>query len=71
MRRTGMDVIRDAAEAASLHLAHHPHALWLRIDSNRIEKLGTTPRLLRLHVDQRDKDTELVLEPLWKRIKVG
>jgi hypothetical protein len=66
-----MDVIRDAAEAASLHLACHPHRMWLKIDENRIEKLGTTPRLLKLHVDKRDEDTELVLEPLWKRITVG
>lgn len=71
MRRTGMDVIGDAAEAASLHLAQHPHRMWLKIDENRIEKMATTPRLLRLHVDQRDKDTELVLKHLWKRIKVG
>lgn len=70
-KRTGMDMIRDAAEAASLHLARHPHKVWLKIDSNRIEKLATTPRLLKLHVDKLDEDTELVLVPLWKHMAVG
>ena len=69
-KRTGMDMIRDAAEVASLHLARHPHALWLKIDSNRIEKLGTTPRLLKLHINRRDEDTELVLAPLWKELNL-
>jgi hypothetical protein len=71
VERTGMDMIRDAAEIASLHLAAHPHRMWLKIDANRIEKLGTTPRLLKLHVDKLDEDTELVLAPLWKRVLAG
>jgi hypothetical protein len=66
-----MDMIRDAAEVASIHLARHPHALWLRIDHNRIEKLATTPRLIKIHVDKRDEDTELVLEPLWKQLALA
>lgn len=66
--RTGMDIIRDAAEAASLHLACHPHRVWLKIDENRIEKLATNERLIKIHVDRRDEDTELVLASLWKQI---
>jgi hypothetical protein len=66
-----MDMIRDAAEAASLHLDRHPYRVWLKIDSNRIDKLATTRRLLKIHVDKLDEDTELVLAPLWKHMAVG
>ena len=69
-KRTGMDMIRDAAEVASLHLARHPNEVWLKIDSNRIEKLGTTPERLKVHVDRRDEGTDLVLAPLWKELNL-
>lgn len=68
-KRTGMDMIRDAAEAASLH--KHSHRTWVQIDINRLEKAKWAPHQLKLHVDRLFEDTDVVLEPLWKQMAVG
>lgn len=70
-KRTGMDMIRDAAEAASLHLDRTSHKVWLTIDQNRIEKMTWSAHQLRILVDKRDEDTEAILTPLWKRMLVS
>lgn len=67
--RTGMDILRDAAEAATLH--KHPHMFWVRVDMSRIEKAKWAPPQLKMNVDQLFKDTDMVLAPLWKQMSVS
>jgi hypothetical protein len=65
-RRTGMDMIRDAAEVASLHA--HSHRTWVTIDINRIEKTIWRGQALKIQVDRLFEDTDIVLAPLWRQI---
>lgn len=65
---SGMDMIRNAAEVASLSLDKHYNRVWLQIDQRRIKRVRFSQNLLKLHVDNLFKDTEEVINHIWGKL---
>ncbi|MCA1379438.1 hypothetical protein I6F34_01210 [Bradyrhizobium sp. BRP05] len=64
---TGWQMIQMAAEIASLHLNTHWAKTWIRIDLARLSR-PLTPGGRKLHTDHLFKDTEAVIDHIWKQL---
>lgn len=64
---SGFEMLRIGAEVASLSLDKHWAKTWLKIDSNRIAS-ARSDRGRQLAVDQLFRDTEQVIDHIWKQL---
>jgi hypothetical protein len=64
---TGWQMIQMAAEVATLTLESHWAKTWLKIDANRIGS-ARSDRGRKLAVDQLFRDTESVIDHIWKQL---
>lgn len=62
-----LEMLRIGAEVASLTLEKHYCKVWLKIDTNRIAS-ARSERGRILAVDQLFRDTEQVIDHIWKQL---